>query len=189
MALWGKTDAEGSKPKFLSDSLRNDQTTSDFDAVLGVDLAEAQTAANIAKGIKTPGWVQYTTYTDAQGNTRNKSEVLVALNTLTGDNDTLAPEITISGQPANTSVVEPATGTFSVTATRTGSGSLTYQWQKAESNTPTVFADINGATSSTYTTGATTVAADNGDKYRVVVSLVGAQSVTSTAATLTVTAE
>lgn len=187
MALWSNTDADASKPKYLSDTLRNDQTVSDKDAALGIDVTEAKTADNIAKGLNTPGWVTYTTYTDTNGNVRNKSEVLVAMSSMTGDNDTLAPEITISVQPADISVVEPATAAFSVTATRTGTGTLTYQWQKAESATPTVFANVVGATSATYTTGATTVADDGGDKYRVVVSLVGAEAVTSAAATLTVT--
>ena len=189
MALWSNTDADASKPKYLSDTLRNDQTVSDKDGVLGVDVSEAKTAENIAKGLNTPGWVTYTTYTDTNGNVRNKSEVLVAMSSLTGDNDTLAPEITISVQPASISVIEPDTATFSVTASRTGTGTLTYQWQKAESTAPTVFANVVGATSASYTTAATVAADDDGDLYRVVVSLVGAQAVTSTAATLTVTLE
>ena len=190
MALWGKTDTDAAKPKYLSDTLRNDQSVSDKDSTVGVSVIEAQAAENIAKGIKTPGWTLYNTYTDAQGNVRNKAEVLVAMNQFAADgsdNDTLAPEITISGQPANTTVVEPATGSFSVTATRTGTGALTYQWQKQEGGVGT-WANIVGATSNTYTTGATTVADDNGDKFRVVVSLTGADAVTSNEATLTVEA-
>ena len=190
MALWGKTDTDAAKPKYLSDNLRNDQQVSDLDSTVGVSITEAQAAANIAKGIKTPGWTLYNTYTDSQGNTRNKAEVLVAMNQFAvdgSDNDTLAPEITISGQPANTTVVQPATGSFSVTASRTGTGTLTYQWQKQEGGVGT-WANIVGATSNTYTTGATTVADDNGDKFRVVVSLTGADAVTSNAATLTVEA-
>lgn len=191
MALWGKTDTNAAKPKYLSDELRNDQSVSDLDSTVGLSVTEAQVVANRAKGLKTPGWTLSRTYTDAQGNTRNKSEVLVAMNQFAADgsdNDTVAPEITISGQPANTTVVEPATGSFSVTATRTGTGTLTYQWQKQEGGVGT-WSNIVGATSNTYTTGATTVADDNGDKFRVVVSLTGADSVTSNAVTLTVTAE
>lgn len=189
MALWSNTDADASKPKYLSDTLRNDQTVSDKDATLGVDVTEAQAAANIAKGLNTPGWVTYTTYTDAQGNTRHKSEVLVAIKSITGDNDTLAPEITIGTQPANQSVTAPAPATFSVTATRTGTGTLTYQWQVQQEGAG-AWADVSGATSASYTTGATATGdgagATDGDKYRVVVSLTGAESVTSDAATLTV---
>ena len=186
MALWSNTDANASKPKYLSDNLRNDQQVSDLDNVVGIDVTEAKVAANIAKGLNTPGWVDYKTYTDSQGNTRNKVEVLVAMSSLTLDNDTIAPEITITVQPANATAVEGETESFSVTATRTGTGSLTYQWQKQEGGVGT-WANIVGATSASYTTGALTVADDNGDKYRVVVSLTGAESVTSSAATLTVT--
>ena len=51
--------------------------------VVGVDITEAKVAANRAKGLKIPGWTQYTTYTDAQGNTRRKVIVLVAGNGFT----------------------------------------------------------------------------------------------------------
>jgi hypothetical protein len=181
MALWSNTDDEASKPKYLN--------TADKADTLGVSVNEATQAVNIAKGINTPGWVKYTTYTDAQGGTRNKSEVLVALSSMTGDSttDTLAPELTITVQPAVISVVEPATAAFSVTATRTGTGTVTFQWQKAEAEAPAVWADIVGATSSTFTTDATTVVDDNGDLYRVIVSVAGADSKTSDSAVLTVT--
>jgi hypothetical protein len=51
--------------------------------VVGVDITEAKVATNIAKGITTPGWTRFKTYTDAQGNTRRKVEVLVAGNGFT----------------------------------------------------------------------------------------------------------
>lgn len=51
--------------------------------IVGVDVTEATVAANRAKGIKIPGWTQYKTYTDAQGNIRNKVVVLVAGNGFT----------------------------------------------------------------------------------------------------------
>ena len=84
-----------------------------------------------------------------------------------------APAITV--QPSNATVAIGQTATFSVQAT--GSGTLTYQWQK--SNTA-----ISGATSSSYTTAPTT-AADSGSQFTVIVSnSIG--SVTSNPATLTV---
>lgn len=179
MALWSNTDADASKPKYLS--------TDDKSATNGVSVTEATQAANISKGINTPGWVKYTTYTDAQGNTRNKSEVLVAIKSITGDSatDAIAPELTITVQPTNQSVTAPATATFSVTATRTGTGTITYQWQKQEGGAG-AWADVSGATSASYTTGATDATADNGDKYRVLVSVTGADTKTSNAVTLTV---
>lgn len=42
-----------------------------------VDRDEAQVASNKAKGLTSPGWWLYTTYTDANGNTRHKAEHLV----------------------------------------------------------------------------------------------------------------
>ena len=95
--------------------------------------------------------------------------------TLTVTAAAVAPAITT--QPANQSVTEGQTATFSVIAT--GTGTLTYQWKKGGT-------DISGATSSTYTTPAT-VSADNAAVFTVVISN-GTGSVTSSNATLTVTA-
>jgi hypothetical protein len=92
----------------------------------------------------------------------------------------LPPQITV--QPADAAVVEPATASFSVTAL--GTPPFTYQWQKSDAGA--AFNDIVGATAGSYTTGATSVAADNGDRYRVLVSNLEGTS-TSNAATLTVT--
>ena len=83
----------------------------------------------------------------------------------------------ITTQPANQSAVAGQTATFSVVAT--GSATLTYQWKKNGT-------DISGATSSTYTTPATS-SADNGAIFLVSVSN-SAGTVTSSSATLTVTA-
>lgn len=192
MALWNNTDVEASKPKYLSDELKNAQSVSDKDATLGLSVNEVQNSGNIAKGLNTPGWVSYSTYTDAQGNTRHKSEVLVAMATITGDNDTVDPDpvITIGTQPQNASVTAPDVATFSVVATVTNGGALTYQWQVQQEGAGE-WADISGATSASYTTGATATGdgagATDGDKYRVVVSAGdGATPVTSNDVTLTV---
>lgn len=83
----------------------------------------------------------------------------------------------ITGQPANKTVIVGQTATFSVTAA--GSGTLTYQWNKGG-------AAINGATSATYTTPATT-SADSGSLFTVTVTN-AAGKVTSNTATLTVNA-
>jgi hypothetical protein len=58
--------------------------------VYGVDTypagnMEAQMSENRARGLKTPGWVKYTTYQDSEGNTRHKVETLVAMGTIAGD--------------------------------------------------------------------------------------------------------
>ena len=49
-----------------------------------VDADEATQAENIARGLKVPGWTNYRSYTDANGNVRHKSEVLVAMGAYTG---------------------------------------------------------------------------------------------------------
>ena len=83
----------------------------------------------------------------------------------------------IAAAPANQSVVEGKTAAFTVTAT--GGGALAYQWKKNGT-------DISGATNSTYTTPATTIA-DDGTRFSVVVSN-SAGSVTSNEAKLGVSA-
>jgi hypothetical protein len=80
--------------------------------------------------------------------------------------------ITITSQPSNQIVVNNAQAQFSVTAT--GSGVITYQWRKNG-------ADINGATSSTYTIANATLTNDG--SYDCVISS-GGQSVTSNSALL-----
>jgi Immunoglobulin domain len=70
----------------------------------------------------------------------------------------VAPSITL--QPADQSVAVGQTATFSVTAT--GTAPLTYQWQKGGTA-------IAGATASSYTTPAATLA-DSGSKFSVVVA-------------------
>lgn len=47
--------------------------------ILFIDTTEAALAANKARGLDTGGWTQYRTYEDADGNTRYKTEVLVAM--------------------------------------------------------------------------------------------------------------
>ncbi len=93
--------------------------------------------------------------------------------TLTVTSAAVAPSITT--QPVSKSVTAGQPATFSVTAT--GTATLTYQWKKNG-------AAISGATSSSYTTPATT-AADNNAQFSVTVTN-SVSSVTSSAATLTV---
>ena len=88
---------------------------------------------------------------------------------------------TITVQPVDQSVVAPNAAVFSVGATGpTTSGLLSFQWRRNG-------AFISGATSSSYSTGPTSVAADNGAVYSVAVTNF-AGTVASGTATLTVTA-
>src|SRR6266700_3133682 len=95
--------------------------------------------------------------------------------TLTVNSTTVPPSITT--QPTSQTVIAGQTASFSVAAT--GTATLSYQWQKNG-------AAISGATSSSYTTPATT-SSDNGAQFTAAVSN-AAGSVTSDVATLTVNA-
>jgi hypothetical protein len=166
--------------------------------IVGVDITEAQTSSNIAKGITTPGWTRFKTYTDSSGNTRRKVEVLVAGNGYTlatmsdAVDDTIVADrsITIGTQPASiASAATPYTGTFTVAATATNSGSLTYQWRVSTDagvtfNNVTNAGVYTGATTATLTLTAAAKATYNNYQYRCAVSATGADTVTSTAATL-----
>lgn len=82
--------------------------------------------------------------------------------------------------PANSTVKEGETATFTVTATGNG---ISYQWQISTDGS--AWADIDRANSSSYTTQAATMDM-NGYQYRCVVSNTTRDSATSSAATLTV---
>ena len=86
---------------------------------------------------------------------------------------------TIGTQPADKSVTEGETATFTVNAT---GSDLSYQWQ--QNTNGSAWTDITGETNATYTIATTTMNI-NGTQYRCVVSN-SAGSVTSNAATLTV---
>lgn len=79
--------------------------------------------------------------------------------------DDVAP--TISVQPTASSKVEGETATYSVTAA--GTPTPSYQWQR-QTRGGGSYADIEGATSASYTTPALTVAENHNDRYRVRVS-------------------
>jgi hypothetical protein len=126
----------------------------------------------------------YTTPATATGDSGAMFDVVVSnsaggvtstMATLAVNAAAVAP--TITTQPANQTVTVGQTATFSVTAT--GTAPLSYQWQKNSANIP-------GATSTSYTTPATT-SADNGALFDVIVSN-SAGSQTSTMASLTVNA-
>lgn len=184
MALWGKTDAANDKPKNLSTAQKAE--------VFFVDATEAASTANRAKGIRTPGWVKVTTHTDAQGQQRNKVEVLVAMTVTAVSAGDAADDVTvgdasfaISAQPANSTVTAPAAASFTVTA----AGAGTYQWQ-VKVGTAQYVNVTNGGVYSGATTATLAISNStglNGNKYRVVIlNAAGNTTVTSKAATLTV---
>ncbi|AOV61867.1 head protein [Synechococcus phage S-WAM2] len=90
--------------------------------VVFIDDTEATLAENIERGLTAPGWWQYTSYTDASGETRHKCQHLAAFKSApvnAADSDDAvaadaASAITISAQPANQSAVGPEGGLLTV---------------------------------------------------------------------------
>lgn len=166
-----------------------------------IDAVEATLAENASRGLNAPGWWEYMTYTDADGNTRHKVDHLVSFKSApanTADADDaigadVTSTITISAQPANrTGVATPYTNAsaFSVTAS-VGTGTLTYQWQR-QTASGTTWTNITnngtfaGATTNTLGLTAAAKATYNGYKFRVkITGSAGAKEVISNAATLT----
>ena len=167
-----------------------------------IDDTEATLSENKERGLTAPGWWEYMTYTDAEGNTRHKAKHLVAFknapaNAADSDDDVaadVASVITISAQPADVAgAADPFTGTFAVTAAA-DTGSVVYQWQR-QTATSTRWVNItatldgsvySGQTGATLTITAAAKADLDGYKYRVkLTSDAGAEEVISDAATLT----
>ena len=165
--------------------------------------ADETKATSATVGLSHCGWVGIKTYIDNHGNLRTKSEVLVAMSGITtgttsytaggdSDDDPVLPDslIVISSQPANAVGVATTTLTFSVTAAATPvAASLSYQWQF--SSTGVAYTNLtNNGTYSGATTAGLGVTATNttlsGNYYRVNISATGITTVTSNAATLTV---
>ena len=121
----------------------------------------------------------YTTPGTSASDSGEKFSVTVtnSVSSATSNSATLTVNVppSITTQPASQAVNAGQTATFSVSAT--GTGTLSYQWNKSG-------AAISGATSASYTTPATT-AAETGTQFTVTVTG-AAGSVTSNAATLTV---
>ena len=166
-----------------------------------VDQTEAQKTSNKAKGMHGGGWYLYSTYTDTNGNTRHKAELLAEMQVIpsvAGDaEDTIAADVTITigTQPSNVSgAADPYTGTFTVAATAsdaTPTAVLGYQWQRS-TNGGSTWANVtdagvfSGATTATLTLTAAAKATYNNNQFRCVVTATNLADVTATsnAATL-----
>ena len=140
MSLYGRTDSNDNKAK----AGRGVSPSSQAKQILFIDNTEAALAENKARGLNAPGWWSYFTYTDGEGHTRHKAEMLV---TIAGPdanaNETQADDaaaadvsvvITINAQPAPTTAVivgQPLNLVADAISTPPGDASeLQYQWQK-----------------------------------------------------------
>lgn len=179
MPLWGKTDAEGSKPKYL--------TAADKAKAVFVSAEEALLTTNKSKGITGAGWWLLNEYTGSNGETRYKAEHLIAMTVANATSGDAADDAKVSDVEAIISItaqMEPITYyfdqavTLGVTASVT-TGTLTYQWQKKLPTEGARWANITDATSATYTTDVL-AQADDGTEFRVVLgSDSGAKKVNS----------
>lgn len=167
----------------------------DSSKIFFVDKTEAAQASNQAKGIKGPGWWYFRTYEDSSGETRYKSECLIAMVTpfsVSGDLEDVvvadtSTTISFSLQPTAKiiSLAVATQATFTSTAVVAPSGTAAYQWQVAEVSS-TKYTNIVGATSSSLTVTGLDETFD-GKRYRVKASSGSAPVVTSSVALLTVT--
>ena len=103
MSLYGKDDSNANKTKAEIGVAKSSQTKT----IVFIDDTEAQLAENKARGVGSPGWYSFFTYTDMHGNTRYKAEHLVTIAgpeanaSETQSDDTIGADIT--------SVITPGT--------------------------------------------------------------------------------
>ena len=203
MSLYGKDDSNANKTKAGIGVSGSSQAKT----IVFIDDTEAQLASNKARGVSSPGWYSFFTYTDMHGNTRYKSEQLVSITdpeanaSETQADDTIGADVletitlTSGNQPAN-STSSSGAGTFAVTVSVDQSGTPAYVWQRQKpgstrwtnlaANTDTGITYANFTTATLAYSGLASNALD-GYKYRVVVNTSkGATEVISNgAATLT----
>ena len=201
MSLYGRTDSTANQTK----AGRAVGTDSNTRTIVFVDNTEAQLEENKSRGITSPGWWAYDTYTDMHGNTRHKCELLVFIadpdGTETLADDTIAADVasavTISAQPAASTSASGA-GTFTLTTSTTGTpGALAYVWQRQLAGEDQNWTDITAAldtgityadfTTATLAYSALADASLDGTKFRVKITSAGGteEVISDGAATLT----
>jgi len=178
--------------------------------VYGIDRNEIGVPENKARGISHTGWIHYDTYTTSQGETRYKTETIVAMSknfasnatgTLFGtdagtdaSDDTVAADYLLyfTTQPADTSNTAGNSAVLvAVAASEPTGATLTYQWYKRDNVSDTSYATVSqpgvtGATTNTLTI--VNVSNVNGNIFRLTISGDGgADDNTSTAVTVTAT--
>ena len=190
MSLYGKDDSNANKAKAgigIAASSQAKQT-------IFIDDTEAALAENKARGLNAPGWWSYYTFTDCEGNTRHKAEMLVTIadpeanSSETQSGDSVAADeavlITINTQPATQAVAVGDPLALSVAAISTPPGdasAMQYQWQKLSAAGR--WANI-GANQPTYDVDP--YAAENAGSYRVkLTSTNGAPEIISATAVVT----
>jgi hypothetical protein len=191
MSLYGRTDSDDNKTK----AGRGVSPSSQAKQIIFIDNTEAALAENKSRGLNAPGWWSYFTYTDGEGHTRHKAEMLVTIAgpdlnaNETQTDDAVAADvsvlITFNTQPVDTAVADGGVLQLLVDAIATPPGDasvLTYQWQKKSGRR---WINI-GADQATYDVAVVT--SDDAGSYRVkLTSTNGAAEVISDTAVVTVT--
>ena len=171
MSLYGRTDSNANKAKAGIGVIASSQAKQ----TIFLDDTEAALAENKARGLNAPGWWSYYTFTDCDGNTRHKAEMLVTIagpdanSNETQADDAVAADVSvlidIQTQPADTAVAVGAALQLVLAATATPPGDasvLTFQWQKKSGKK---WANVAGATNTTFDIA--TYAAEDAGSYRV----------------------
>jgi len=177
-------------PKYISNTAANTSIQDNvytIQNVYGVHRDEVGVPENQARGFSHTGWSHYQTYATSQGETRYKTEVLVAMSknfdaNATGtlafddaDDDTVVANFLIyfTTQPSDNTVAANAAVTFSAAEASDPDGAtITFQWQESPNNV--TWSDVadggvySGNTSNTLVISDSTGLEDN--YYRLVIS-------------------
>ena len=169
MSLYGKDDSNANKTKAGIGVAGSSNTKT----IVFIDDTEAQLAENKARGVGSPGWHSFYTYTDMHGKTRTKSELLVSIAgpeanaSETQSDDTIGADITsviTPGTVANVTTFAPAGAVATFTSNGAADGSRTagtYTVTDAAGNASGTGADFsvvvaaNGTPTVTQTSGGT----------------------------------
>ena len=169
MSLYGKDDSNANKTKAGIGVAGSSNTKT----IVFIDDTEAQLAENKARGVSSPGWHSFYTYTDMHGKTRTKSEMLVSIAgpeanaSETQADDTIGADITSTitpGTVANVTTFAPAGAVATFTSNGAADGSRTagtYTVTNAAGNASGTGADFsvvvaaNGTPTVTQTSGGT----------------------------------
>ena len=205
MSLYGRVDSAANQTQV--GLTRGNGSGSATETIVFVDATEAGLEENKSRGITSPGWWAYRTYTDHNGNTRHKAEHLMVLSNPeanadeTLSDDTIAADVasavTIDTQPASSTSASGA-GTFTLSTSTSGTpGALSYQWQRQTASATVRWVDIaadtdSGITYADFTTATLAysgLASDalDGYKFRVKITSAGGteEVISDGAATLT----
>jgi len=203
MAQWKNTDAAANSVIWAAGQLKTPANTANRDALFGNTTADATVAgqtigmfgADVTETTVNPaithaGWVLRTVGSGGRAG-RVQYETLVAMGSLTADAEDAVlsdARLTWVTQPVAANVTAPAAATFTIAVSVVpGTVTPTYVWQ---ANTGAGFANLSNAGVYSNTTTTTLSISNstglNGVQYRALALATGANTITSTAATLTV---